>query len=106
MTPSKGSATPEAEAQLPSTAQLVRFGKRVERAMDHLENASYEMLEALRTFDGDKIPLRFHIASAWESAHSTEAAIPALKHLLSVVLTDLDAHRKNPAGRAPAKETP
>ena len=69
---------------LPSLAQLTRFRKRCEKAHDALESASYFLLEAIRVYDGDKIPTKFDAAMAWESAHSTEAAIDALKSLLAV----------------------
>ena len=72
---------------LPSLAQLTRFRKRCEKAHDALESASYFLLEALRVYDGDKIPTKFPHAMAWEDAHATEAAIDALKSLLAVAET-------------------
>ena len=79
----------------PTIPQLVRFKKRIGRALDHLENASFEALSALRAFDGDKLPLRFSAASAWETAHSAEAAIPALKSLMADALGDVEAQLKD-----------
>jgi hypothetical protein len=74
----------------PTIPQLVRFRARLSRAMDHLEKASWEALDALRAYDGDKLPVRFDAAMAWETAHSAEQAIPALKALIASALTDVE----------------
>jgi hypothetical protein len=75
---------------LPSIAQLVCFRKRCEKAQEAFESASFSLLEALRAYDGDKIPTKFPAAMAWENAHSTEAAIDALKALLAGAESDAD----------------
>lgn len=75
--------SPSGEPRHPSLAQLVRFRKRIQKAHEELDSASYHLLEGLRVFDGDKIPTKFDSAMAWEDAHSTEAAIGALTALLS-----------------------
>jgi len=75
---------------LPSRSQLARFRKRMEKAHDALDTASYCLLEALRVFDGDKIPTKFPHAMAWEDAHATEAAIGALTQLLATAETYAD----------------
>jgi hypothetical protein len=75
---------------LPSLPQLVRFRKRASKAHDALEDASYYLLEALRAYDGDKIPTKHNEAMAWEDAHAVEAAIDALKSLLAVAGTYAD----------------
>lgn len=67
----------------PSLAQLVRLRKRLEKAHDALDEASYFLLEALRIYDGDKIPTAFPHAMAWEHATSVEAAINCLTSLLA-----------------------
>lgn len=72
---------------LPSRAQLVRFRKRLEKAHEELESASSHILDALRVFDGDKIPTKFPHAMAWEDAHAVEAAIDCLKSLLAAAET-------------------
>jgi hypothetical protein len=74
----------------PSLAQLVRFRKRCEKAFEALETASWNLLEALRVYDGDKIPTKFPAAMAWEDAHSVEAAIDCLKALLATGETEAD----------------
>ena len=63
--------------------QLVRFRRRVEKAHEALDNASWLLLEAQRSFDGDKIPVKHDEAMAWEAARSAEAAIDALTTLLA-----------------------
>lgn len=73
-----------------STAQLVRFRKRAEKAHDALDSASYYLLEALRAFDGDTIPTKHPDAMAWEDAKAVEAAIDALTALLSAAETYAD----------------
>lgn len=79
----------EAGAPPLTVPQLVRFRRRLEKSMDALENASWYALEALRVFDGDRLQIgKFPAAMAWETAHSAEAAIPALKALLAAALTD------------------
>jgi hypothetical protein len=75
---------------LPSLAQLVRFRKRCEKAHEAFESASWYLLEALRVYDGDKIPTKYPHAMAWEDAHATEAAIDALKSLLAGAETYAD----------------
>jgi hypothetical protein len=82
----------------PSIPQLVRFEKRISKAMDGLESASNWALDALRVFDGDKLPIRLDAAMAWETAHVAEAAIPALKALLASALTDVAAQIKELRG--------
>lgn len=76
--------------KLPSIPQLVRFRKRLEKAMDGLESASNWALDALRAFDGDKVPIEHPCAMAWEAAHSAEMAIPVLKGAIASALTDID----------------
>lgn len=85
-------------AEMPSIPALVRFEKRLSRAMDHLEIASNEALDALRVFDGDRLPLKFKAASAWETAHAAEGAIPALRMLIADALGDVAAQLKELRG--------
>jgi hypothetical protein len=80
--------------QLPSVPQLVRFRARLEKAMDGLESASNWALDALRAFDGDKVPVKHPCATAWEAAHSAEMAIPVLKGAIASALTDIDEQVK------------
>jgi len=75
---------------LPSLAQLARFRKRCEKAHEAFEAASWYLLQALRVYDGDKIPTQFPAAMAWEDAHAVEAAIDALKSLLAAAETYAD----------------
>lgn len=75
---------------LPALAQLVRFRKRLSKAHDALDDASYFLLEALRVYEGDKIATKFPAAMAWEYAHSVEAAIDSLTTLLSIAETEAD----------------
>jgi hypothetical protein len=85
-------------SELPSIAALVRFERRLNKAMDGLESASNWALDALRVFDGDKLPLKSKASSAWETAHAAEAAIPALKMLLAEALGDVAAQLKELRG--------
>ena len=81
--------------KLPNRPQMKRFDLRLEKAHDALDNASYYLLEALRVYDGDKIPTTFPQAMAWEYANSVERAIDALTTLLSQAETEIaDALKK------------
>ena len=87
---------------LPSVGQLARFRKRAEKAHEALEAASFHLLEALRAYDGDKIPVKFDAAMAWENANAVEKAIDALTSLLSVAEAEADeALKAAKAGGAP-----
>lgn len=78
------------EKTLPTRAQLVRFRKRVEKAHDALESASFHLLAALRVYDGDKIPVNFDCAMAWEDVTAAEAAIGVLTRTLAGAETDTE----------------
>lgn len=82
----------------PSLAQLVRLRRRLEKAHDALDNASYYLLEAGRVYDGDKIPTKFPHAMAWEEARSVEAAIDCLTSLLASAEGYADAAIKETKG--------